>query len=197
MKSDGWRSGPLVYGHDIRDCPPGVEAPCLLLEAERDAQSLAVPPIPLSPENPSFSASKLVSKAAYNSQCRPSYRLLHSNTAFSGCSICKSSLIPVSILICSNSLALAIPSSSPFNGTGLTLKSRNSPTSTPTNSTCANFRPGQLRAPPDQPTKGLLRAGGSFKCSTGCADGPLVAGTGGLDEVIHRDGSKSTELLPQ
>lgn len=129
----------------------------------------------------------------------PRYRLLHRNTARSGCSICKSSLIPVSILICSNSLALALPSSSPFMATGFTLKSRNSPTSTPTNSTCANLRPGQLRAPPDQPTKALLRRGGSFKCSTGCDDDAwesLVVAMCG-SRAIHREGSNSSESAPQ
>lgn len=55
------------------------------------------------------------------------YRLVQHSTAFSGCSICKSSLIPVSVLIRFKSLALAIPSSSPSKGTGFTLKSRNRP----------------------------------------------------------------------
>ena len=129
----------------------------------------------------------------------PYYRRFHSSNALSGCSICKSSLIPVSILIWFNSLALAILSSSPFKGTGLTLKSRKSPTRTPTNSTCANLRPGQLRAPPDQPTKGLLRVGGSLNCSTGCDDGAwksLVVETCGSG-VIHREGSNSSESWPQ
>ena len=127
------------------------------------------------------------------------YRLLHFRTAFSGCSICRSSLIPVSIRIWSSSLARAILTSSPSKGTGSTLKWRNSPTSTPTNSTCANLRPGQLRAPPDQPTKGLLREDGSFNCSAGCGGDAWGSSSVALcgSEVIHREGSKSSELWPQ
>ena len=51
-------------------------------------------------------------------------------------------------------LLLATPSLSPSRLTGSTLQLRNSATITATNSTCENFRPGQLLAPPDQATNG-------------------------------------------
>ena len=67
--------------------------------------------------------------------------------------------------ICRSSRARAPASSSPGRGSGRMRWARNSSTSNLTSSTSAKRRPGQLRAPPDQPTKGPPVLGGSRSVS--------------------------------
>ena len=94
----------------------------------------------------------------------------------------------------SSTLSLALAKLSRGLGTGLTICRWNSAAITATNSTCANFFPGQLRTPSDHAINDPLAASMISSLASCALKFPAFDG---FVELIHRFGSHVRESEPQ